>query len=110
MDSQRIGTGVIIGPQLVLTCAHNCFNLSTRTDPKKITFTPAPQFVWPFEKYTVKKAYYHQKFKDCDTSAEDRENDYFYIYDFAVLEIETVDNLEDIYGSVGYDFHWLLHK
>lgn len=41
---------------------------------------------------------------------ENRTNDYFFLYDFAVLEIDTKDNLEQLYGSIGYDFNWLTQK
>lgn len=42
--------------------------------------------------------------------ANKRENDYFYLYDFAVIQLDTTDNLEEIYGSIGYDFSWIEQK
>lgn len=110
MNSNALGTGTIIGPQLILTCAHNCFDLNSQQQYKTISFTPAPQFSWPFQKYKTKKVYYPDEFKKSDQRAKTRENDYLYLYDFAVIELDTTDNLEELYGSIGYDFNWLPQK
>ena len=36
-----IGTGSLIGPNVVLTCAHNVFQASTKKDHTDIEFLPA---------------------------------------------------------------------
>lgn len=60
--------------------------------PKDIIFTVAPKFVNLFYQYKVKTINFHKKFTELDISAN-RKNDYFFLYDFAILEIDTEDNL-----------------
>lgn len=103
IDCKTRGTGFIIGPQLILTCAQCCFDPLSRQEPKSIAFTPAPDFFDLFGKYKVRKAYYPSSFKEGSKQS-------FYLYDFAILELDTTDNLEEIYGSIGYDFDWLSKK
>lgn len=110
MNGTNVGTGAIIGPQFVLTCAHNCFETATRKQFERISFTPAQLFCWPRQHYRAKAVYYHDKFTKSDLRAYGRNNDYFYLYDFAVIELDTADNLEELYGSIGYDFDWLPQK
>lgn len=63
-----------------------------------------------FTKYRAKKIFYNDKFKECDLKIEGGKNDYFFLYNFAVIELDTSDNLELMYGSIGYDFTWLAGK
>ena len=35
------GTGFLIGPNLALTCAHNCYDEKKRIEAKKLKFLPA---------------------------------------------------------------------
>lgn len=39
---QYRGTGCLIGPNIVLTCAHNCFNVPAKKYFSNMEFIPAP--------------------------------------------------------------------
>lgn len=91
----------------MLTCGHNAFDIhQTKQEFDQIFFTPSPDYLEVDAKYKVKNVYYHRKFKESDLK-NNRANDYFFIYDFALMELDTTDNLEQIYGSIGYDFGWI---
>lgn len=84
------GTGFLVGPNIVATCAHNCFNtLYGRAE--EIIFYPAlNEFVG--ESFKVKKFYYPKEYEK-----DEADN-----YDFAILEIE--EKIGKKYGTIGLDF------
>lgn len=87
-----MGTGSIVGPQLILTCAHVVINEKTNEVREDISFTPAPLFPMKVGAYKAKRIYYNTKFSDHDLVRQ-RNIENFYRYDYAIIELDTNQNL-----------------
>ena len=109
-----IGTGSLIGPNVVLTCAHNVFQAKIKKDHTDIEFLPA-SIAREMENgydsgkgFKVKKAIVPIQYRemDCDSNESNEETNQGLIFDFAVLILETDLNLEEYFGSFSYNFDW----
>ncbi len=108
-----IGTGCLIGPNIVLTCAHNCYHEIKGIPLTEITFIPAhiKKLVPEFLGFKTKYIYYPNQYKEA------AKNFHFAVcYDYAVLILDyeypgcdmfdEKKNFEFYFGSLGYDFDW----
>ena len=96
------GTASLIGPRIVLTAGHNCYpnGLNTSFD---LEFVPAPIYKRNGIGFKVKGKYLPENFKQMFLPREYNKNPGF-LFDYAVLELDTEYNLEECFGSFGYDF------
>lgn len=104
-----IGTGSLIGPNVVLTCAHNVFQANIKKDHTDIEFLPAPiareTKNGPGKGFKVKKSIVPSQYREMDYNCPDLTNQGL-LFDFAVLILETDLNLEEYFGSFSYNFDW----
>ena len=73
-DERSQGTGFLIEKNLVLTCAHNCFD-KKHGQASKMSFHPGFSDL-KGKRYEVKNFYYPKKFETLDKDDD---------YDFAIL-------------------------
>ena len=109
--SQIFGTGCLIGPKLVLTCAHNCYYARGAKHIFDIEFIPS-QIVSQIKDnrlsgrgFKVKKAIFPDNYQKENHFVNDKFNK-GHLYDIALLELETDLNLEEYFGTISYDFEW----
>ena len=76
---------------IVLTCAHNIYDRTEKTDGTDLKFTPAMNGKKGRKPVKVKKYYYPEEYR----ASGEKE------YDFAVLELE--EKLDNTYGYMGID-------
>jgi V8-like Glu-specific endopeptidase len=96
------GTGTIIGRRHVLTCAHNCYSAKNKQPTENLQFFPAYSSSRHGPCYKPKKVHLPPSFQcslEDDSSIEST-----IANDYAVIELDTEDNLEATYGSLGIDF------
>ena len=87
------GTGCLIAPRIVLTCAHNLYQRKSKKEATEIKFTPAANKN-KGESYEVADYFYPDQFKTLPKK-EIRQ------YDFAILELE--EDASQAYGYLGLD-------
>jgi V8-like Glu-specific endopeptidase len=106
-----VGTGSLIGPNVVLTCAHNVFQKKIKKDHTDIEFLPASiarEMKNSYDSgqgFRVKKAIVPSQYREMDCNSNEETNQGL-IFDFAVLILETDLNLEEYFGSFSYNFDW----
>ena len=88
------GTGSLIAPNIVLTCAHNCFYKEEKSEMENLEFWPAVNGKIG-KNYKVKKCHYPVEYQEKIKPEE------YNLFDFAVLELEK--SLEENYGYLGID-------
>ena len=66
---------------------------------------PAPLKLKSKVGFKVKKVYVPEKYMKADIHKESKYNDTF-LYDYAVLVLDTEMDLESFFGSFGFDFDW----
>jgi Ran GTPase-activating protein 1 len=103
-----LGSGTIIGPQLVLTCAHNVYSRDTgiALDKKKISFYPGMNgLLVPFGVHKVIEAYYPEEYKDNENEdyallvLDNRIGDYTGYFGIQQYNRESLSNIQaKIYG------------
>jgi V8-like Glu-specific endopeptidase len=106
-----IGTGCLIGPNVVLTCAHNVYQVDIRKDHQEIEFIPAPisreikSKEYSKKGFSVKEIIVPDQYKNMDRSLRDEYNQ-GHLFDMAVLILDPQLNLEEYFGSLSYNFDW----
>jgi hypothetical protein len=106
-----IGTGCLIGPNVILTCAHNVFQVKTKKYHTGIEFIPAPiarelnSREYAGKGFKVREIIVPEQYRKMDDYFLDEINR-GYFFDIAVLILETELNLEEYFGSFSYNFDW----
>lgn len=87
-------TGTLIAPGIVLTFAHNVYNLEFQAEAYNLELYPASNenSFCVFSK--VKKFRYPEEYKNCNPQVQDQ-----YKHDYGVLYLEKI--FEDYYGFLG---------
>lgn len=87
------GTGCLIGPDQVLTCAHNCFDRLSEKMFDSIEFIPAPIYIHTDRGYRVIEKYVPEQYMKSNYFEPDAINQGNLI-DYALLLLDTEgDNL-----------------
>ena len=88
--SVYFGTGFLVGPSTVMTCAHNCFDRFFEREFEDIKFSPAAEH-GNGSSYQVRRMIYGDEY--CSSSEK------CCPYDYALLELEK--DLSEEYGFLG---------
>jgi V8-like Glu-specific endopeptidase len=103
IDGQEVyGTGTIIGKKYVLTCAHNCYSIKNKKATETLLFYPGYTAQGNGPCYKPKVVHFPHSFQN--SLEDDSGIEMTIANDYAVLELDTEDNLEAAYGSLGIDF------
>lgn len=106
INGKPTGTAFIIGPKTIVTCASLCVPAEESQPGTALSFTPAEHSAEYSKKYQIRKVHLVQLFK-ADQNEPQPQNSRAFLSDFALLVADTDENLEEKYGSLGYDFDWL---
>ena len=87
------GTGCLISPRIVLTCAHNLYDRSKEMETENLTFAPGLNGK-SVRSYKVKNSWFHPEYKSV---AKKKMKD----FDIGFLEINA--DLSDEHGYLGID-------
>ena len=88
------GSGCLIGPRIVLTCAHNLYYREQEEEAVELEYTPTVNGDQR-ESIKIKKCYFPQTYKTTKEEKLINEND------IGLLELEK--DIEETYGYLGID-------
>jgi len=97
-NNTYLGTGTLISSNIVLTCAHNVYDLEYKYEYSNIEFFPALNDGVYLHSSKVKKICYPEEY-----TKYHMDNEYRFQYDYAILFLE--ENYEDNYGYFGIKIH-----
>lgn len=91
---------------MILTCAHNCWDVYRKDFYEEIEFVPSPIFKHTDSGFKVIQKYVPEQFINSDIYSPDQTNKGL-LYDYALLKLDTEGyDLSSYFGTIGYDFYW----